>query len=973
MFKSIVLVSISVFCSLTVFAQSKITGVVKDSISGEPIPFAKVKVEGQNNGANTDFDGAYTIKAEPGNYILVFSMANEGYEDISKEIELAQNETVELNVNLIKSSSVINLKEATVRHIKTEGASSVEADDKRRQEATGATDGMTKEQMQNSGASTAVEAAAMVPGLSVEDGKSVYVRGLGDRYTKTILNGMEIPGLDPDRNSVQMDIFPATVIDNITVYKTFTPNLSGDFTGGLVDITTKDFPSGQTFYVKASLGYNTAATFNKDYISYEGGKLDFLGFDDGTRALPIRTTDKFIDPSQGDPSLTNLTSAFGKTMATEKAKNFLDQNYSVNYGDRFSKELRSKQRLDYGFNVVLNYRNSHRFYEDVQFNEYRKDPDLSETRLFRDRSSIGALAENDVMWTALLGQSMKIKNSKYSLTLLHTQNGKSSASNLTQENSESNPAVLVKQNLMYTQRSVSNANLSGRHLMGKNRKLKFDWKLSPTLSKINDPDIRSTVLEKDTTASGETIYLLEQSVGAEIRRTYRDLTEYNLSGRFDFTYKFNVWDSLESELMFGALNTYKKRSFNVYDYIFNVENATGFEEDPDWYFQDENIWNTDTDQGTYGKGERQLANSFVASQNVTGAYVMNELPITKNFNATYGLRVEHATNNYTGQNNVGDVKYVNERVLDEWSLLPSINLVYRINKSKTDSTAARNTNIRAAYTKTVARPSFKEKSISQIYDPIQGRRYNGNIDLLQTSIHNADLRYEYFFGRTELISASVFYKHFINPIEVVANVAAPSEVQPVNAGVADVYGAELEIRKALGFQDRPHISLVAGANFTYVLSRIDMNKVKTTVGGVEYTEKEVRELNARDGEVIEDYRPMSGQSPFIINGFLTFKNDSLGLTVNASYNVQGKKLAVIGVGSLPDVYEQPFHSLNLKVSQAFGENRQWKASISGKNLLASKRAKYYESFEATPQIYELFNQGVQITGSISYIFQGKKK
>ena len=474
-------------------------------------------------------------------------------------------------------------------------------------------------------------------------------------------------------------------------------------------------------------------------------------------------------------------------------------------------------------------------------------------------------------------------------------------------------------------------------------------------------------MEKDSTSTGEIVYLLTPSVGSEIRRSYRDLTEYNLSGRFDFTYKFNIWDSLQSELKFGALNTYKKRSFEVYDYIFNVENASGYSENPDWYFQDENIWNVDSDQGTYTKGERQLANSFVASQNITGAYLMNILPITKNFKVTYGARVEHATNNYTGQNNVGDVKYVDERVLDEWSVLPSVNLVYRMKKLKTDSTAGRNTNIRAAYTKTVARPSFKEKSISQIYDPIQGRRYNGNIDLLQTTIHNADLRYEHFFGRTELISASVFYKHFINPIEVVANVAAPSEVQPVNAGEADVYGAEFEVRKAIGFKSQPHMSLVAGVNFTYILSRIDMNKVKTVVGGVEYTEKEVRELNARDGEVINDYRPMSGQSPFIVNGFLTFKNDSLGLIINASYNVQGKKLAVIGVGSLPDVYEQPFHSLNLKVSKAFGENNKWKASVSGKNLLASKRSKYYESYEATPQIYELLNQGVQITGSISSI------
>lgn len=954
-------------------AQGFISGVVLDAATGDPIPFAKVKVEGKNLGANTDFDGAFKIKSVAGDYTIVVSMTIDGYLDVKKEVKVTDNEVFILNIELKKDASVQNMTEAKVVYTKSEGAVSVAADDRRRRDAQGASDGMTKEQMQNSGASSAVEAVQMVPGLSIEDGKSVYVRGLGDRYTKTILNGMAIPGLDPDRNSVQMDIFPSTVIDNITVYKTFTPNLSGDFTGGLVDITTKDFPSSRIFYVKAGLGYNTASTFNKEYISYQGGRLDALGFDDGTRALPVRSTDVFKDPVLNDASLTRQTSSFSNVMATEKSSNFLDQNYAITYGDRFSKKLKNDKKMDYGFNVVLNYRNSHRFFEDVQFNEYRKDPELSETRLFRDRSSIGKLAENDVMWTALIGQSFKIKNSKYSLTLLHTQNGKSSASDLVQENSESNPAVLVKQNLMYTQRSVSNANLSGRHLMGEKRRLKLDWKLSPTYSKINDPDIRSTVLEKDTTATGETIYLLEQSVGAEIRRTYRNLTEYNLSGRFDLTYKFNVWDSLGSELMFGALNTFKKRSFEVYDYIFNVENPSGFSDNSNWYFEQENIWTPETESGTYVRGERQLANSFVASQNVMGAYVLNELPLTKRFKATYGARVEHATNNYTGENNIGDVKYVNERVLDEWSILPSLNVVYKMEKEQTETNHARYTNIRAAYSQTVARPSFKEKSISQIYDPIQGRRYNGNIDLKQTSIYNADLRFEHFFGRTELISVSGFYKHFIDPIEVVANVAAPNEVQPVNAGEADIYGAELEIRKAIGFKNKNHLSLVAGANFTYVLSKIDMNKVKTIVGGVEYSEKEVRELNARDGEVISNYRPMFGQSPYIINGFLTFKNDSLGLIVSASYNVQGKKLAVIGVGSLPDVYAQPFHSLNVNISKELGINKNWKAGISAKNLLQSKREKYYESFNSDSQIYESFNQGMTITGSISYTINGKKK
>ncbi len=352
---------------------------------------------------------------------------------------------------------------------------------------------------------------------------------------------------------------------------------------------------------------------------------------------------------------------------------------------------------------------------------------------------------------------------------------------------------------------------------------------------------------------------------------------------------------------------------------------------------------------------------------------MNDLPLTKRFKATYGVRVEKAVNHYTGQNNVGDVKYVNEVVLDEVNVLPSINLVYKIEK-KGDSTRRKSfTNIRAGYSSTVARPSFKEKSISQIYDPIQGRRYNGNIDLKQTTIHNMDLRWEYFYGRTELISVSAFYKRFIDPIEVIANVAAPNEVQPINAGVADLYGAEIEFRKAIGFAKNDNIRFVVGTNLTLVYSQIDMNKVNMNVGGVNYTEKEIREMNAREGEVISDYLPMYGQSPYIVNAFINFSNAKLGLTFNASYNVQGKKLAVIGVGGLPDVYEQSFHSLNMKVSKTVGANKNWKVGLQAKNLLMSKRLKMYESYNATSQIYSSMYQGMTITGSISFLLNGKRK
>ena len=714
--------------------------------------------------------------------------------------------------------------------------------------------------------------------------------------------------------------------------------------------------------------------------------------------MPVRTTDKFPNPVLGDSKLETNTRKFGDIMATEKASNFLNQNYTFSYGDRFALK---KSKATYGYNVVLNYRNTHNYYEDVQYSEYRKvfdDNGDPVDQIDKWRGSTGRLAENNVMWTALVGQSFRVKRSKISLNLFHTQNGTSTAAELIEENYEQNPSTSVKQSLQYTQRSVTNANLSGRHFLDSVGKWKLDWKLSPTYSLIKDPDIRSTSLELTQDANGDTIYIFSPAVGSEIRRIWRSLKEYNLSGRIDLSKKFNYskliksegktklksWASREREFSFGVLNTYKNRDYEVLNYLFNVEGATEYSPDPNWYFQNENIWTPETDKGTYATGNYEPANTYLASQNVLGGYVMNEAPLTDNFKATYGVRVEHAQNWYTGQNNTGTVKYNNEKVLDELSVLPSVNLVYKIEKPS-DTLTRKNgkvvykykrfTNIRAAYATTVARPSFREKSIAQIYDPIQGRTFNGNIDLKQTTIYNADLRWEYFFGRTELISASAFYKRFVDPIEIIAFNSAPNETQPLNSGIADVYGAEIELRKAIGFNrvGKEHLSFMIGANFTYVVSKIDMRQVEITTGTTTRTEKEIRDENARAGEKIGNYRAMYGQSPYIVNAFASFRNDSIGLNINLSYNVQGKKLAVIGVGSLPDVYQQPFHSLNLKISKTFGKQRQWQGSLTAKNLLMSVSQKHYESYNTDNQIYDYFNQGMTITGSITYTLEGKKK
>lgn len=970
--------------SLTSNGQEIVRGIVTNAKTGDPVVDAKVSVNGVGK-LYTDLDGAYNLRLTPGKYTLSFSQTLDGFIDEEREIEVIAGEVLIVDIEM--STSLTDVDEVIVT-ARVAPPTSDEKLDEDRAEGEGTTDNIGKEAMQKKGIQTAVDAVATTPGASVEDGKNVYIRGLGDRYTKTILNGMDIPGLDPDRNSVQLDIFPTVLVDKITVYKTFTPNLSADFTGGLIDITTQDFPTKKTLYFKGGLGYNTNATFNPDFISYEGGALDFLGFDDGTRRLPISSATEIPHPALQDPVTATITQKFSETMATEKAFSFMNQNYAFATGNQKNfyvggKNGKDSTRLTYGYNVVLNYRSSNTYYKDVQYNEYIMETDSSQTALFRDRTSKGEQTESNVLWTALLGQSIKFGKSKFSLTLFHTQNGTKSAANLRETNYDSNQAVLLKQGLQYSQRSVTNANITGTHFLDERNKWKLIWKLSPTYSRISDPDIRSTAIEESDTPgpNGEVQYLWEESVGAEVRRIFRSLNEYNLSGRFDFERKFVQWDSLESTLSFGGLTTYKNRTFDVAEYVFKLYNTPNnvVPNDPNWFFEDENVWNTDTYQGTYATGQQERANIYEANQMINSAYVMNELPLSKSFSATYGARVERSINRYTGQSNNADFdttapKYVNEVVLNNINLLPSLNMVYKIRKDADSSRYERKTNFRGAYTQTVARPSFREISISQIYDPIQGRRYLGNIDLKQTLIHNADFRWEHFFGRTEIISLSGFYKRFINPIEIVANVAAPNEFIPVNAGVADVYGGEFEFRKAIGFnkKSKEHLRFVVGGNFTYVISQIDMNKVTTEVGGVTMTEKEVRQANAREGEVIGDYRTMYGQSPYIVNGFVNFSDDSLFLSCNVSYNVQGKKLAVIGVGLVPDVFEQPFHSLNVKVSKGFGKVREgesaprWKASITGRNLLNQARRRYYESFNAESQVFDYLHQGTTVSAAITY-------
>ncbi|MEN8250238.1 MAG: TonB-dependent receptor [Bacteroidota bacterium] len=910
-------------------------GRVIDNETAEGLIGTNIYVEGTTNGSVADWNGDYSLKLEPGTYTIVFSSISYATVTVS-EVKIVAGEVTSLDMVMKSDTEQLEAVVVTAQLVKESEAGMLAA----QKRAVNVADGISNQTFKKVGDSDLAGAIKRVTGVAVEGGKYVYVRGLGDRYTKTTLNGMDIPGLDPDKNSVQIDIFPTAVLDNVMVYKTFSPNLYGDFTGGVVDIETKDFPERNSTAFSVGLSMTPGVQFNNEYILYSGGKLDWLGFDDGIRALPFDKNTVIPVESRIDPELETLTRSFSPQMGVQKKTALPSGSFTFNTGNQFDSE-----KATYGYNFVLNYQNTYDFYSDFQSNNLLKDSDPAEYELFRDENRGGVLGKHTVNWSALASGAVKFGKHNLSLSLLRSQSGESMANQRISRNFNQTGATLLEDIITYTQRSVTNGIIIGKHNLSP---MQVEWRGAVNVSRVYDPDFRITSV---SVTDGDTS--LNVGDGARINRFYRDLNEFNSSFKADFTLPYGN----NSKLKFGGIATYKQRDFEILNYLFRVRGG-GASTDPDWYFQGENIWTPAEREGTYVFGNYEPTNTFDASQHIISSYAMTELHISPQFKTIFGLRAEQSSMYYTGQNNAGTIKYNKEKTLDNLNILPSLNLVYALGE---------NSNLRGSYNRTLARPSFKEKSIAQIYDPITERTFIGNLDLLQTNIDNIDLRWELFMKPGEVISVSAFYKNFKNHIEIVSFHVDPDAIKPRNATDSWVYGAEFELRKSMEFVSPALKDLSIGTNFSWVRSFVDMNTLFIDNEGTT-TEKEWREQFAREGEEIKDTRPMAGQAPYIVNAYINYAIPEFDLNINAAYNVQGETLAVVGSGLVPDVYNVPYHSLSFNAYKGFGEDHRSRITIGVDNILGDVKELTYKSYQASDQIYSLYNPRTQFSVKYSYSF-----
>ncbi|GEQ85143.1 outer membrane protein [Patiriisocius marinistellae] len=929
------------FFQVTFSQTSGLAGIINDGEFNDVLPFANIIVKDTQTGTTTDFDGKYSLDLEPGSYTIVYSFVGYQTKEIT-DVVIKNGEITNTDVTLNASAGQLDevIITTTARQNTEAAVLSFQKN------SVNLLDGLSIETIKKSGASDIASAVKNVPGVSIQGGKFVYVRGLGDRYTKSILNGVDVPGLDPDRNTLQLDIFPTQILENIIVIKAATADQPADFTGGVIDIVTKDIPTREEYSVSVGATYNSDFHFKNNYLVSEKSSTDFLGFDDGLRDNPLVSHQVVPLPQQNGEAASLITQRFEKNLAAQRESSFLNYNFSATAGNQY--EIGEKKL---GYLASVSYRNETTYYDEyIDGQIFRKDEaDKSNFQLLADRTQNGEAGINNVLISALAGLTLKSEKSKYRFNVLHVQNGESQASIFRQSNFIISSNNIIKDNLIYTQRSITNALLNGKHTFGTESDWNVEWALSPTLARIEDKDFRVTPFRVSTDSeTGEETYTIEPSESGVPSRFFRDLEEINLAGKLDIEKKHSLF-SYDAKTKFGGGYTFKNRTFEVLKFsipFLNFPSAT-LNGDPDQILDDENIYNPDTNSGFFIRQDSNDSDSYDSDISIASAYISEEFKITDWLNSIVGLRFEQFNLNYTGERQDGTA-FNDTEIINTSDLFPSVNLIFDLNEDGDKK-------IRTSFARTTARPSFKEASLAEIFDPISSTTFIGNIDLQPTYINNFDLRFEKYGESGDFFALSGFYKSFKDPIELSFIRRAYGQYTPLNLGDASVFGGEIEVRKNLGF-----IGGLENLNFNVNLSIIESRQ--------EYSEdeKEGRLDNLREGESLDDTRQLQGQSPYLIN--VGFNYEDNGWNGGIFYNSQGKTLQIVGAGDVADVFTLPFHNVKLNISKSLGEKKNSTISLKFDNLLDDDIESVYQSFGGQDQIYSKWNKGQDISLGYSIRF-----
>jgi len=929
----------------------KIRGKLVDAANGEGLIGANVILDGMSLGAAADIDGNFTIEpVPPGTYTLHASMIGYTKKTVTGVVVKA-GETTKLDLTL--APEAFEMDEVVIEaKLLTNNEAGLLKD---RQKATSISDAISAEDISRSGSGDAAAAMNKVTGASTVDGKYIYIRGLGERYTSTQLNGAEVPSADPNRRAVQLDLFPASFLENLVTTKTFTPDKPGNYTGGSVNISTKSFPDKFSLSLSTSTSWNSQTTGSNEFLTYAGGGTDWLGFDDGTREIPAALQDPnveipdlsfaFTDQEKAQ-QLDELSKSFNSVMAPRRGSAPINQSYSMSFGNQV--DLLGQP---FGFLGSLTYSRKYSLYTDGTVGRYQltghvDDVDeLTNDYLFTDQKG-----SDEVLWGGLMNLSYKLGQAhEMGFNVIYNRAADNTARYLagTFPRDLTGNAIYETRNLHYIERELQTYQLRGKHHFEALGGLNVEWIGSVSSNTQDEPDVRYftnnyTIRERNDNV--DTIYTIRPSIYPIPARYYRNLAEDNNSFNIDLEMPFAQWNGLASKVKFGGAWLNKERSFRERRFDFGQDRIS-YDGNADDFFSASNVGILPEEStemfyrfGNYVIDATSLSNNYDGTQDIYAGYVMVDLPIFNDFRLITGARYE------TTEMDVASMDTSLTRGnLDNQDFLPSFNLLYNVSDRM---------NVRAAYGKTLARPTFRELAPYASFNFVNDFTFIGNAELERTLIDNYDLRWEWFVRPGEILAVSGFYKLFQNPIErVIKNVNGEIEYQ--NVSEAEVYGFELEFRKRLDEIASFLNYFYVGANFTYTASVVDISADELEV---------IRAVNP----YVDGTRELQGQSPYLFNVNFAYQNYDMGTSVSVYYNVFGERLSAVSLGGTPNVYEQPRGMLDLILSQKlFGG---FSAKFAAKNLL-NEAVEHVHHFEGTDYIYSRFNTGRDFSFGISYTFE----
>jgi hypothetical protein len=877
------------------FSQTeKLTGKILNK-KNDPVVGATIKIDGSNAGTTSDVDGNFSLSLSIGkNYTLTISSVNYQTKTIS-DVEVINGRVNELLV-VLEESAANTLGGVTVTATSSSAKKETAAALIQFQKNTNTVASViSAEAIRRSPDKNTGDVLKRVPGTSVQEGKYLVVRGLSDRYNQAMLNGILLSSTEPDRKTFSFDLFPAAVIDNIIMNKAFVPELPGEWAGGLVQVQTKEIPANDFLNVQIGTGFN-GQTIGKDFYQAKGGKLDWLGVDDGARALAdgFPTKSKFgaLNPQQ----LNDYGKQFRNVWTSTAGSAPINSSFQLNggfTGTLFRKKVggtlgivynQSNRRLQFDNAIIGNNQGDH----EVQFSNEKYSRDVL----------AGALANFSIQFN---------KNHRISFKNIINLNTSDFAVRRLGKDYILGPGYgenVRAEEIGFRQNTFFNTQLLGDHNFS-NWGIRFKWYGGFNILDQYIPDQRRLFYTQDGSDLLAPYYALLAAGASQKSGSifYSFLNDYIYNAGGDITKSFK-WLGYTQSIKGGYLFQVKDRLFDSRPFFINTLSNSIKQLAPDKIFAPENFTNINT--GVQFGELNGISFRYLANTIMNAGYLQFDNQFTQSLRVIWGLRVEDF-DQLVGSVRTSDPRHVHSRVTD---FLPGINITFKPDNK---------INLRLSGSQTVVRPEFRELSPFAFYDFELNAQVVGNNKVRRTKITNADLRYEVYPRSGELITLGVFFKHFDDPIEYYFNRTGPATntFNVANTNTATAFGAEFEFRKKMDFISAALRNFTLTGNLSYIYSRV----------------RDTIDLN----------RPLQGQSPYLINAGLQYDVEKIGFSSTVLFNQIGRRILFVGDKSVPDIWEHPRPLLDIQLAKKVLKNKgEIKLNISD---IFNRRAYFYHDLD----------------------------